>query len=176
MNKGITEVKISMPLIDDIELQRIDNYYNDIVKEYTKAFLKEKEQVIAQRIMMNLQQENQQLKEQIEKCQLQNFNLKQDIMIKKISFPNKKIRDKSLIELYNMPSYEDLKRENQQLKEKYNEALKQLIRYNIPCEIDGFNEKDENIEYCSENCGVDDNIYFKCWDRFIEQELEKGDN
>ena len=39
-------------------------------------------------------------------------------MIKKISFPNKKIRDKSLIELYNMPSYEDLKRENQQLKEQ----------------------------------------------------------
>lgn len=65
-----------------------------------------------------LEQENQQLKEQIEKCQLQNFNLKQDIMIKKISFPNKKIRDKSLIELYNMPSYEDLKRENQQLKEE----------------------------------------------------------
>ena len=65
-----------------------------------------------------LEQENQQLKEQIEKCQLQNFNLKQDIMIKKISFPNKKIRDKSLIELYNMPSYEDLKRENQQLKEQ----------------------------------------------------------
>lgn len=64
MNKGITEVKISMPLIDDIELQRIDNYYNDIVKEYTKAFLKEKEQVIAQRIMMNLQQENQELKNQ----------------------------------------------------------------------------------------------------------------
>lgn len=65
-----------------------------------------------------LEQENKQLKEQIEKCQLQNFNLKQDIMIKKISFPNKKIRDKSLIELYNMPSYEDLKRENQQLKEQ----------------------------------------------------------
>lgn len=61
------------------------------------------------------------------------------------------------------------------VQEKYNEALKQLIRYNIPCEIDGFNEKDENIDYCSENCGVDDNIYFKCWDRFIEQELDKGE-
>lgn len=62
-----TQVKISMPLIDDIELQRIDTFYNDIVEEYTKAFVKEKEQVIVQRLMKNLQQENSQLKERIEK-------------------------------------------------------------------------------------------------------------
>mgnify|MGYP003308239500 CR=1 FL=1 len=61
-----TQVKISMPLIDDIELQRIDTFYNDIVEEYTKAFVREQEQVIVQRIMKNLQQENSQLKEVIE--------------------------------------------------------------------------------------------------------------
>lgn len=61
------ELKISIPLIDDIELQRIDTFYNDIVSEYTKSFVKEKEQVIVQRLMMNLQQENQELKEHIEK-------------------------------------------------------------------------------------------------------------
>lgn len=66
MSEEMTQVKISMPLIDDIELQRIDNYYNDIVKEYTKAFVKEKEQVIVQRLMINLQQENQQLKEVVD--------------------------------------------------------------------------------------------------------------
>ena len=65
MSEEYTSVKISMPLIDDIELQRIDTFYNDIVSEYTKAFVKEKEQVIIQRCMMNLQQENQQLKEKI---------------------------------------------------------------------------------------------------------------
>ena len=67
MNEENVSVKISMPLIDDIELQRIDNFYNDIVSEYTKAFVKEKEQVILQRLMMNLQQENSRLKDKIEK-------------------------------------------------------------------------------------------------------------
>jgi len=66
MSEEYTQDKISMPLIDDIELQRIDTFYNDIVEEYTKAFVKEKEQVILQRVMKNLQQENSQLKEVIE--------------------------------------------------------------------------------------------------------------
>ena len=63
MNEENTQVKITMPLIDDIELQNIDTFYNDIVSEYTKVFVKEKEQVIAQRLMMNLQKENTELKE-----------------------------------------------------------------------------------------------------------------
>ena len=66
MTKENVSVEISMPLIDDIELQSIDIFYNDIVSEYTKAFVKEKDQVIAQRLMMNLQQENQSLKKQIQ--------------------------------------------------------------------------------------------------------------
>ena len=65
MNEENTQVKITMPLIDDIELQNIDTFYNDIVSEYTKAFVKEKEQVIAQRLMMNLQKENTELKEKV---------------------------------------------------------------------------------------------------------------
>ena len=66
MTKENVSVEILMPLIDDIELQSIDIFYNDIVIEYTKAFVKEKDQVIAQRLMMNLQQENQSLKKQLE--------------------------------------------------------------------------------------------------------------
>ena len=65
MNEKNTQVKITMPLIDDIELQNIDTFYNNIVSEYTKAFVKEKEQVIAQRLMMNLQKENTELKEKV---------------------------------------------------------------------------------------------------------------
>ena len=68
VNEENTQVKITMPLIDDIELKRIDTFYNDIVSEYTKAFVKEKDQVIAQRLMMNLQQENEQLKNKIDKA------------------------------------------------------------------------------------------------------------
>ena len=73
MNEENTQVKITMPLIDDIELQRIDTFYNDIVSKYTKTFVKEKEQVITQRLMMNLQKENTELKEKVKNMEnLQN--------------------------------------------------------------------------------------------------------
>lgn len=52
-------------------------------------------------------------------------------MIKKISFPSKEIRDKSFLELYDMPSYEDLRNENQQLKSKIGKTFQlfQLLHY-----------------------------------------------
>ena len=53
--------KITMPLIDDEEIQRIDNHYNELVDEFTKQFVKEKDMILAQRIMMNLRKENEQL-------------------------------------------------------------------------------------------------------------------
>ena len=73
MNYEREELKISIPLIDDIELQRIDAFYNDIVSEYTKSFVKEKEQVIVQRLMMNLQQENSRLKEELEELKHKHY-------------------------------------------------------------------------------------------------------
>lgn len=53
--------KITMPLIDDEEIQRIDNHYNELVDEFTKQFVKEKDMILTQRIMMNLRKENEQL-------------------------------------------------------------------------------------------------------------------
>ena len=73
MNYEREELKISIPLIDDIELQRINTFYNDIVSEYTKSFVKEKEQVIVQRLMMNLQQENSRLKEELEELKHKHY-------------------------------------------------------------------------------------------------------
>lgn len=68
--------KITMPLINNEELQRIDNTYNKLVDEFIKQFVKEKDMIIAQRIMMNLRkenklllEENQKLKEKIDKIQ-----------------------------------------------------------------------------------------------------------
>lgn len=74
---------------------------------------------------------------------------------------------------YNTEIYKIIE-ENQILTKKYNKALKLLTGYNLPCEIDSFNTKEENIDYCSQNCSVDESIFVKCWDRYIEQEL-KGD-
>ena len=36
------------------------------------------------------------------------------------------------------------------LARKYNKALQLLSDYNLPCEIDEFNAKEENIDYCSQ--------------------------
>ena len=68
--------KITMPLIDTEELQRIDNNYNELVDEFIKQFVKDKDMIIARRIIMNLRKENEQLhiesqklKEKINKIQ-----------------------------------------------------------------------------------------------------------
>ena len=64
--------KITMPLINNAELQRIDNINNELVDEFTKQYTKEKDMIIAQRIMMNLRKENKQL-------HIENQQLKEDI-------------------------------------------------------------------------------------------------
>ena len=53
------------------------------------------------------------------------------------------------------------------LKEKYDKALKMLSTYNLPCELDDFMNK--NTDYCQKACGVDEEIFKKCWDKYIEQ-------
>lgn len=55
-----------------------------------------------------LQVENKQLKKQLEEYQLQNINLRADIMIQKMALPHKEIKDKTFFNLYDMPTYEDL--------------------------------------------------------------------
>lgn len=76
INDETVSYKITMPLINDEELQRIDNHYNELVDEFTKQFVKEKDMILALRIMMNLRKENKQLhienqklKEKINKIQ-----------------------------------------------------------------------------------------------------------
>ena len=73
---------------------------------------------------------------------------------------------------YNTEIYKIIE-ENQILTKKYNKALQLLTDYNLPCDIDDFNTKEENIDYCFQNCSVDESVYLKCWDRFIEQELKE---
>ena len=67
INDEAISYKITMPLIDTEELQRIDNHYNELVDEFIKQFVKEKDMIIAQRIMMNLRKENKLLLEENQK-------------------------------------------------------------------------------------------------------------
>ncbi len=55
-----------------------------------------------------LLKENQELKKQFEEYQLQNVDLRADIMIQKMAFPNELIKDKTFYDLYDIPSYEEL--------------------------------------------------------------------
>ena len=63
------------------------------------------------------------------------------------------------------------KKQIQKLQQKYDKALSLLVEYNIPCEIDDFMNK--NSDYCKLNCGVDNKVFKKCWDKFIEQKIEE---
>lgn len=73
-----------------------------------------------------------------------------------------------------MINIKDLKKENKQLKSKYNQALSILSDFNLPCELEGF--MDKNTDYCSLNCSMNDDVYKECWNRYIEQKLEKVDD
>ena len=57
-------------------------------------------------------------KEECMKLEKQNFNLREDIMLKKMAIPYEEIKDKSLYDLYTIPSYSDLSKENQGLKKQ----------------------------------------------------------
>lgn len=67
----------------------------------------------------------------------------------------------------------DIADQRDELKLKYNEVLKMLAEYCPPCELDGF--MDKNTDYCSLNCGVDEEIFKECWDRYITQRMEGKD-
>lgn len=77
-------------------------------------------------------EENQELKKQLEEYQLQNIDLRADIMIEKKALPHKEIKDKTFYNLLDMPTYEDLL--NQQ---------KEFIEYLE-------NEKDRLARQCSQ--------------------------
>ena len=63
------------------------------------------------------------------------------------------------------------KKQIQKLQQKYDKALSLLLEYNLPCEIDEF--MDKKSDYCELNCGVDNEVFKKCWDKFIEQKIEE---
>lgn len=58
-----------------------------------------------------------------------------------------------------------------ELERKLDKAIELLIEYNMPCEINDFMNK--NVDYCMDNCSVDEEVFKKCWLRYIELELKK---
>lgn len=120
--------------------ERIEKLLNGANKE-TYGFAPQEIKNIL-RSYEELQNQNKELKKQLEELELQNFNLREDIMIKKMSLPNEEIKDKTFFNLYDMPTYEDLL--NQQ--KEFIEYMKNEI-YSIEPKGTGINY---NCEYDSE--------------------------
>ena len=56
------------------------------------------------------------------------------------------------------------------LKKMLEKAIEILIElYGVPCEIDGFMDKEVN--YCMKNCSVDEKTFKRCWKRYIERRI-----
>lgn len=73
-----------------------------------------------------LLEENQELKKQLEEYQLQNIDLRADIMIQKMAFPNELIKDKTFYDLYNMPIYEELLIQQKEFINYLEDEIKQI--------------------------------------------------
>ena len=80
-------------------------------------------------VVKNLQQENQELKKQLEELEKENLNLREYIMTNKMAIPYEEIKDKSLYDLYDIPSYIDLVEENQKYKEVIDKTIHLLDQF-----------------------------------------------
>lgn len=62
-------------------------------------------------------------------------------------------------------------RENEELKKQLDCALCLLSEMYPPCEKDGF--MDKHSDYCERNCGVDEEIFKKCWLMYIKDKVSE---
>ncbi len=64
-----------------------------------------------------------------------------------------------------------LEKEKRELKKQLDYALEILSEVYPPCDIDNFMAK--HSDYCQLNCGVDIEIFKKCWLMYIEEKLKE---
>ena len=97
---------------------------------------------------------------ELEISKLQNFDLREDIMIQKQAFPNKQIKDKSFYDLYNMPTYEDLLTQQ-----------KKFIKW-LECEVNDYKCKNplivENLHMRYDIREIETNMLMKVLNKYKE--------
>lgn len=74
---------------------------------------------------------------------------------------------------YDEVEHKQLMEENKELKKQLDYALKLLAEMFPPCERDGF--MDKYSDYCQLNCGVDEEVFKKCWLMYIKDKLKEGE-
>lgn len=84
-------------------LEDYKSYYEDTTREQILE-----DTYIEYCAYVNLAHRYSELKKQLEEYLIQNIDLRADIMIQKMAFPNELIKDKTFYNLYDMPTYEEL--------------------------------------------------------------------
>lgn len=74
-----SKIKATMPLITNEELETIDNNLHDIVNEFIKKTVKDKDLLISQYIIKKLEEENKQLRNNVIQIRNNNQELKSRI-------------------------------------------------------------------------------------------------
>ena len=110
--------------------------------DYLRRSIERKEETIIELEHERIPYTNEyvdELKKQLEEYQLQNIDLRADIMIQKKAFPHKEIKDKTFYDLYNMSTYEDLLKQLEEYKQEKQEWINLLAMFK--------NQQKEFIEY-----------------------------
>ena len=84
------------------------------------------------------------IQQKVEQLEKENFNIRENIHLERISLPPELTKDKNFMELYDMPSYEDLKNKVEQLENIRKEAIDYVYKHIQEYDADGtFNNLDE---------------------------------
>ena len=95
-------------------------YFKDMINHIKSHYVIPKESPIEELIISfeDLLTYQDDLEKAFNEYYMQNLNLRADIMIKKMSIPDERIKDSTFYILYNMPTYEELQQENQKLRQQ----------------------------------------------------------
>lgn len=63
------KMKTTIPLIDKEDIEKINNNLSEIVNDYTSLYLTEREQILTQEVMKQLNNEIKDLKQRIKNCE-----------------------------------------------------------------------------------------------------------
>lgn len=129
--------------------------------------------VSLERQLDELKEENQSLRKQLDYLRSGEYlnQLKFEVSMLEDLVDNNEVseEDKRFIDMTHRNT--ELLEENQKLRIKLDYALKLLSDIYPPCEIDGF--MDKHSAYCQMNCGVDEDVFKKCWLLYIEEKLKE---
>lgn len=109
---ALTPVELATAAIRIAELENKNSYL-------------EKELELSREVNKEHQKLNGKLRVKINELEEQNFDIKQNLMIDKMSIPESLTKDKTFMEIMDMPSYEELLENNK----KYLDILNTIIDY-----------------------------------------------